>query len=349
MDDRPPLPHDAPLGDDVPPADDAAHRLDLDDGIDAGEPEPPRVSFTVAEGTVDQRADKTVALQFPEWSREKLQVSFQQHGVHRDGQPILKKTRVNAGEVISIVLPELEAPAVEPVPMDIPVLYEDDDLIAIDKPAGVVSHPGAGINEPTLVHGMLHLTGGNLSRAAGGQRMGIVHRLDRDTSGVMLFAKTEAAHYKLNRMFANRDVHKEYLAITRGAPSLDAGTILKPIGRHPVNRTRMAIVEGARPAHTDWRVQRRFPSEKGPAYALIHCRIFTGRTHQIRVHLSDLGHPIIGDRLYGGKPRPDDRLQPSRSLLHSAHTWLEHPITGQLLDLHAKLPADMENAMVGLV
>ncbi len=304
----------------------------------------PFVTVTVPEHIRGERADKVVAQHFDDWSREKLAISFESHEVLINGQPILKKTRVSSGDIIHIALPELEEIDLEPVDIPLEILFEDEHMAAINKPAGIVVHPGSGISGAPLVHAMLHHTGGALARAGGKERPGIVHRLDRDTTGVMLFAKTDTAYYKLNRQFARRLVHKEYLALVRGVPRLQSGTILKPIARHTTHRTKMAIAENGRPAHTDWKIERAWDS----GWALLRCRIHTGRTHQIRVHLSDLGHPLLGDYTYGYKHREGDPVASKKVMLHSAHTWLDHPILGCLLDLTAPLPEAFSTAIATL-
>lgn len=317
----------------------AATGLDTDEAI-----ERPAVEVVVPEGITHARADKVLATHFTDWSRGKLQIAFEANEVLRDGLPILKKTRVRAGECLSIILPELDAPEIEPCAMAIPILFEDDHLVAINKPSGLVVHPGNGITGPTLVHGMLHHTRGQLARAGGKARPGVVHRLDRDTSGVMVFAKTDDAYFRLTRMFAKRDLQKNYLAIVLGSPSLDRGTIQKPIGRHPVNRVKMAIREDGRSAHTDWHVQQRWATR----WALLKCRIHTGRTHQIRVHLADLGHPIAGDTTYGYRQPNPCPIAPDRFLLHSSQLAFAHPLSGDAMQLEAPLPTDFSHAMAQL-
>lgn len=300
----------------------------------------PGLCFVVDNEHLGSRADRYLACQLPEWSREKLQQSFGLDKVWLNGRTIPKKTRVQPGDELRIILPEIAAPSVEPVPMDIAVLFEDEHLCAINKQPGMIVHPGAGTTAPTLVHGMLYHTCGQLARAGGAERPGVVHRLDKGTSGVLLFAKTDAAYYALTQAFARRELQKEYLALVRGVPRLQSGSQHEPIGRHPVHRTRMAVVEHGRPAHTDWRILRHWAS----AFALLECQLHTGRTHQIRVHLSHLGHPIFGDATYGDRPRQADPLAAPRVLLHSHRTRLHHPITGSPLDLKAPLPPDMREA-----
>jgi 23S rRNA pseudouridine1911/1915/1917 synthase len=199
-------------------------------------------------------------------------------------------------------------------------------------------HPGAGTGDDTLAHFALHHTGGNLSKLGGERRPGIVHRLDKDTSGAVVFAKSDRAYLALTKMFAEREVHKEYLALVRGVPKLRSGSILDPIGRNPVVRVKMAVVQGSRgkPAHTDWSVEEIF----GKRATLIRCWLHTGRTHQIRVHLAHLEHPLLGDYVYGWKPGANDGLLIERTMLHAAVLAFPHPADGRELEFRAPPPAD---------
>jgi 23S rRNA pseudouridine1911/1915/1917 synthase len=224
------------------------------------------------------------------------------------------------------------------------ILFEDEHLLAIDKPAGMVVHPGAGTREDTLVHALLAHCAGSLSGIGGVERPGIVHRLDRETSGVILVAKSDAAHRALAKAFASRDVVKEYLALVAGVPHLASGSIKKAIARHPTKRHRMATpTEGGRPSHTDWRVEKSWP----PHASLLRCRIHTGRTHQVRVHLSSDRHPLLGDPIYGFKPGQFPFAVP-RVMLHAARIAIAHPVTGAALEIRAPMPEDFKTAMAAL-
>jgi 23S rRNA pseudouridine1911/1915/1917 synthase len=227
------------------------------------------------------------------------------------------------------------------------VIYEDKALLAVNKPAGMVVHPGAGTREDTLVHALLAHCAGSLSGIGGVERPGIVHRLDRETSGVIIVAKTDIAHRELARQFAARTVVKEYLALVSGVPRLLSGTILKAIGRNVRHRHKMAVVEeghGGRASWTDWAVVETY----GDLAALVTCTLHTGRTHQIRVHLSSMGHPLLGDSAYGWKENSRIRSQPKRVMLHAARLCVIHPVTGKVLDLKAPLPADFKAQMKAL-
>jgi 23S rRNA pseudouridine1911/1915/1917 synthase len=219
-------------------------------------------------------------------------------------------------------------------------------MLAINKAAGMVVHPGAGTAADTLVHALLAHCRGNLSGVGGVERPGIVHRLDRETSGIILVAKTDAAHRGLSGQFAARTIEKEYLAIVGGSPELLRGSIRKPIGRHPAQRHKMTVsAEGkGREAWTDWAVVERF----GAGAALVRCVLHTGRTHQIRVHLKSLGHGLLGDRLYGRQADLHLPLKVPRTMLHAEHLVLQHPVTGKVLDLRAPLPPDFAAVLKAL-
>lgn len=307
------------------------------DAEEDAEPEIPQgaVSAVIPLKADGARADKALAGLFPDWSRERLQESFAAKQVWRDGRDIQKRTRVQAGDTLTLVLPEPIDTRVQAFEMPLEILYEDEVVVVVNKASGVVVHPGAGVRMPTLCHGLLHHTGGQLARAGGEQRPGVVHRLDRDTSGAIVFAKTDSAYYEMVKAFSERLTLKEYRCLVVGAPKLDSGTVQKPIGRHPVNRVKMTVRESGKPAHTDWRVLERFAHGR---YAYVHCRIHTGRTHQIRIHLSDLGCPIWGDSIYGYQPAKDESDPPGHFLLHAEHLAFPHPLSGKRIDLHAPLP-----------
>ena len=296
-------------------------------------PVPEPIQFLVPEGVERERADRVLAENFPNFSRSQLQKSFEKGQVRLGGAAIKKKHPVDAGEILQLVLPEPPPTSVEPVDMPLDILYEDEHIAVAVKPCGLVTHPGAGIEGPTLCHAMMHHTGGRLSRAAGDLRPGIVHRLDKETTGAIVFAKTDEAFFRLVESFSSRRIRKEYLAIVTGSPAHDSGTVKEPIDRHPVNRTRMAVVAGGKPAHTDWQVEERL----GDRHALIRCFLHTGRTHQIRLHLSHIGYRILGDTTYGYRPAPGETAPP-HFFLHAQLLGLAHPVTGQELLFEAPLP-----------
>jgi len=298
------------------------------------------VAFVVPEGSKRTRADKVLAVAFPEHSRAALQRFFDAGLVRRNGQPVEKSDTVVAGDRLEYAEPVVTRSPLRPNPIPLEILFEDRHMLAINKAAGMVVHPGAGTESDTLVHALLAHCQGSLSGVGGVERPGIVHRLDRETSGIILVAKTDRAHRGLAEQFANRTVQKEYLAIVGGSPQMLRGSIRKAIGRHPAQRHKMTVsAEGkGREAWTDWEVIERF----GAGAALVRCVIHTGRTHQIRVHLKSLGHGLLGDRIYGRQADLHLPLTVPRTMLHAEHLVVKHPVTGKILDLHAPLPADFK-------
>jgi 23S rRNA pseudouridine1911/1915/1917 synthase len=248
---------------------------------------------------------------------------------------------VAGGDVIEFSLPETTPSELKAVDIPLDVLFEDKHILAVNKPSGMVVHPGVATGEDTLVHALLAHCEGSLSGIGGVERPGIVHRLDKETTGVIVVAKSDKAHRALADQFASRTLTKEYLALVSGAPQLLSGTIDRAIARHPVHRHRMTVGEGGKPARTDWEREEIF----GDLAALIRCRIFTGRTHQIRVHLKSLGHPILGDALYGWKPHARVTPSPERVMLHAEHLVFTHPINGKEIDLRAPLPKDFQTTI----
>ena len=292
--------------------------------------------FVVPSSVCRTRADKVLAEFFPEHSRTALQRAFAAGLVMLRGMVIRRKHLLSAGDEVEFALPALRPAALRPVEIPLEILFEDEHLIAINKAAGMVVHPGAGTGEDTLVHALLAHCRGQLSGIGGVERPGIVHRLDRATSGVILVAKDDATHRTLASAFARRSVVKEYLAFVSGVPRAGSGRLEKAIARHRTQRHRMAVVTtGGRTARTDWVVERAWP----PLAALVRCRIHTGRTHQIRVHLASLGHPVLGDAVYGFRAARMPLAVP-RVMLHAEHVAVRHPNSGALLDLHAPLPSD---------
>lgn len=290
------------------------------------------------------RADKVLATAYPAHSRTAWQRAFDAGLVSMDGEPIARKQTVGPGDEIEFAFPAVKAANMRPVAIPLDVLFEDEHFVAISKAAGMVVHPGAGTAEDTLVHALLAHCAGGLSGIGGVERPGIVHRLDRETSGVMVAAKTDAAHRALAMQFAERTLEKSYLALVDGVPRLLSGSVRAPIGRNLAQRHKMAVVEGpaGRDAHTDWEVKERF----GLPAALVACHIHTGRTHQIRVHMKHLGHILLGDLVYGWKARED--LPVPRVMLHAARLALTHPHSGEPLVIEAPLPADYEAVLARL-
>lgn len=277
------------------------------------------------------RLDRVVAAERPELSRSRWQALIARGAVLVNGAPARASHLLNAGDVIQIAPPEAPEPSVlEPADLPLDILFEDSDLLVLNKAAGMVVHPGAGTDGATLVHALLHHCH-DLSGIGGVERPGIVHRLDKETSGCLVVAKNDSTHRHLAAQFAGREVAKVYLAVVKGIPHRPWGTLKGAIGRHPYHRQKMAVKEGgdAREATTEYTVLAR-----GEGMSLIECHPKTGRTHQIRVHLQHLGHPLLGDPVYG------NRLGWPRHLLHAWKLSFTHPADGRLLHFTAPIPDD---------
>ncbi len=286
-----------------------------------------------------ERADKYLTRVFPDLSRAGIQRSFEAGLVLRRGEALSKNAKVENGDELEFSQPDVVPMELSAVSIPLEIIFEDEHLLAVNKEPGMVVHPGAGTGEDTLVHALLAHCQGALSGIGGVERPGIVHRLDRETSGLILVAKTDRAHRGLAELFAERNLEKEYLALVAGAPELLSGTVGKAIGRHPVHRHKMTVVEEegrGRAARTDWQVVERYDK----AYALFRCQLHTGRTHQIRVHMSSIRHPLMGDSTYGYRPDPRLAVVPARTMLHAARLNLKHPVTGETLALIATVPPD---------
>jgi len=296
------------------------------------------VRFEAEIGDAGKRLDQVLQGRFPEFSRSRIQEWIKAGRVLVDSRAEKPSHLIRGGEAIEFE--PAEAPPLHASPEAIPlqILYEDDDVVAIDKPAGMVVHSGAGVHSGTLVNALLHRFG-ELSGAGGPMRPGIVHRLDRYTSGVLLVAKNDRAHHYLAEQFSGRRVEKRYLALVHGAVKQDSGRIERPIARDPVRRTRMTarLAEG-RAAWSEFRVLRRFRE-----FTLLEVRIGTGRTHQIRVHLSSIGHPVAGDTLYGAA-----RTAEPRFFLHSHRIRFERPSDGAPIEIVSPLPQDLEDWLARL-
>ena len=301
--------------------------------------------YAVKAPIVAIRADKLLADQFDDVSRARIQKAFASGNVTFDETVIDKRYKINRPGVLRATLEAINVEAApKPVTIPLEVVYEDKDLIAINKAPGMVTHPGNGTGEDTLVHALLYHCGSNLSSVGAPLRPGIVHRLDKETSGLIVAAKTDLAHHRLAAAFSDRETDKYYTAIVSGRPRVASGSIRGSIARHPVVRTKMAVVEKGKTAHTDWEVLNRYPSEA----TCVICRIFTGRTHQIRVHMSSIGHPLLGDRTYGYSTSRLPNIEIPRVLLHSTILELPHPRTGERIRFEAPLPKDLLQVMEAL-
>lgn len=304
-------------------------------------------TWVVPEEARGERLDRWLSGQLPELSRARIQKLIREGRVRLDGETARKpSTPLAPGMRLEVELPSPEGPAIEPEPLPLEVLYEDEDLVAVNKPSGMVVYPAAGHANGTLVQGLLH-GGRRLSAAAGAERPGVVHRLDKDTSGVIVLAKSDLAYYELIKQFKERAVKKVYLALVHGLLEEDEGVIEAPLGRdphHPLLVGVRAESRGGRPALTRFRVLRRLPD--GPSdpgakgITLLEVHPHTGRTHQIRVHLKAIGHPVVGDPVYGPKRSSSTPGLPRRLMLHAWRLELTHPRTGERLRITAPLPPE---------
>jgi 23S rRNA pseudouridine1911/1915/1917 synthase len=306
-------------------------------------------AFTAAPDQAGQRVDRVVAEAIGSLSRSRVKALIEQGLLTRGERPVRDPSEpVKAGLTYTLQLPPPEpaTPQAQDIPLDI--LFEDDDLLVLNKPAGLVVHPAPGNADGTLVNALLAHAGEEFSGIGGEMRPGIVHRLDKDTSGIMVVAKSDRAHRALSETFANRDLDRSYLALVWGVPRPAAGEIEGAIGRHPTDRKRMAVVaRGGKPALTHYATL----AVRDAGCALIRCKLATGRTHQIRVHLATKGHPLVGDPVYLRKipgearniaaPIRDQLLAFPRQALHAASLGFRHPVSGQALAFSAPPPADM--------
>jgi 23S rRNA pseudouridine1911/1915/1917 synthase len=307
----------------------------------------------IAAEEAGERLDRVLAARVPALSRSRLKALILDGQVAIDGRTIRDPAvRVNSGDSVAVTLPPPEPakPAGEAIPLNI--VYEDDALIVIDKPAGLVVHPAAGHAEGTLVNALIAHCGDSLSGIGGVKRPGIVHRLDKDTSGLMVAAKTDEAHAGLTEAFAARRIERAYEAVVWGVPTPSSGRIEGAIGRDPKNRKKMAVVtRGGKSAATNYRALERF----GDVAARVECRLESGRTHQIRVHMTQIGHPLVGDALYGrsrrrrisglSAPVAEALTGFPRQALHARLIGFDHPVTGRHLKFESECPSDMQDLM----
>jgi 23S rRNA pseudouridine1911/1915/1917 synthase len=314
--------------------------------------------FRVGSPSSGSRLDLFLASVCSDMSRSRLQKLIAEGAVRVDGRSVRRSHVVRAGEEISVDVPEPRETALEAEDIPLSILYEDDQLLAIDKPAGLVVHPAPGHASGTLVNALLHHVR-DLAGIGGELRPGIVHRLDRDTSGVLLVAKTDRAHQMLSRQMRRRTLRKEYLALTAGVPRVRKGEVAFAIGRDPRDRKKMKAFRpaeapsGVREARTLYEIEKEWPAL---GLALLRCRLVTGRTHQIRVHLAASGLPIVGDPVYGHPRYPrvaDEGLRKTltgfpRQALHAERVAFHHPATQELVEIVAPLPPDLEELLAAV-
>lgn len=312
----------------------------------------------IMQGTVTQSVDSAdQGLRIDKYLAERANVTrsaavrmIEEGDVSVGGVSVSKNYKVRAGDVVEIRYPEPEPDTALPEDIPLDVVYEDSDIIVVNKPVGMVVHPAAGNPTGTLVNALLYHCKGSLSGIGGVLRPGIVHRIDKDTSGLLVVAKNDRAHLHLAEQIKEHSAHRIYRAVCVGNVKEDEGTVDLPIGRHPTDRKRMAVVRDpdkeARDAVTHYRVLARFPGKQiwGNAFTYIECRLETGRTHQIRVHMAAKGHPLLGDEVYGGANTPFGARHKSLikgQTLHACELYLTHPVTGERMHFTAPQPPEM--------
>ncbi len=295
-------------------------------------------SLTVEAEDAGKRMDKYLAEQFPECTRSYLQKLLKDGNVRISGKPVKASAKTAAGACIELLIPEPVEAEILPEAIALDILYEDGDVILINKPKGMVVHPAAGHTTGTLVNALMYHCRGNLSGINGVLRPGIVHRIDKDTTGVLVVCKNDKAHNELARQLKEHSITRRYRAIVCGNLKEDEGTVDAPLGRHPRERKKMAIVQtGGKRAVTHYRVLERFGS-----YTYIECQLETGRTHQIRVHMASLGHPLLGDEVYGRTKSP---FHTEGQTLHAMTLGFVHPTTGEYMEFTAALPEYFERIL----
>jgi 23S rRNA pseudouridine1911/1915/1917 synthase len=299
--------------------------------------------FDAEEKDAGERADKVVLARMEGWSRQQVQRLFDAGRVWREDEALAKKQKIRTGDTLTIELPPPTITQLRPVALPLEVLYEDAEVIAVNKAAGMVVHPGSGTGEDTLVHALLAHCGPSIAAVGSPERPGIVHRLDKETTGVIIAAKTNTAYQKLVQTFSARLPKKHYRALTSAPLPSASGCIAEPIGRHSIHRHRMTVRADGRPAESRWTTLEAF----GQQAAFVDVRILSGRTHQIRVHMAHLGAPLVGDLTYGFHAKTWPYGSP-RILLHAAHLTIPHPCSGKILTLEAPLPADFVEVLAEL-
>lgn len=297
-----------------------------------------QISLQADETYMDERLDKFLSAMLPDQSRSYLQKIIKDGNVLVNGEPKKSSYRLEDGDEVTADLPELKSPDIEPENIPLDILYEDDSILMVNKPKGMVVHPSAGHYTGTLVNAVLWHCQGQLSGINGVSRPGIVHRIDKDTTGVLVVCKNDAAHNAVAAQLKEHSITRKYRAIVHGVIKEDEGTVDAPIGRHPTERKKMASgVKNGKRAVTHYRVLERFQG-----YTYVECQLETGRTHQIRVHMASIHHPLLGDTVYG--PAMDSHHLEGQTL-HAMVLGLIHPVTGEYLEVEAPLPEYFENLL----
>ncbi|MDH4443547.1 MAG: RluA family pseudouridine synthase [Akkermansiaceae bacterium] len=298
----------------------------------------PRMEIEV-EDSPGERIDAYLAARLADLSRSRIQVLIREQFIQINGHPAKPRDAVKLGDRITVVLPEAVPLEAEPQEIPLEILFEDDDIVVLNKAPGMVVHPAPGNPDGTLVNALLHHCRGQLSGIGGVERPGIVHRLDKDTSGCIVVAKSDVAHQSLVGQFSGRTMEKLYLAVSEGIPKPAKDTIFTHIGRHPVNRQKMAVVNppGGKTAITDYEI---LAADAATLTALVLCHLHTGRTHQIRVHLHHKGTPLLGDPIYGKPSQNSERV--GRLMLHAWRLTLDHPVSNERLHFEAPIPMEYQ-------
>lgn len=297
--------------------------------------------FTAEDSLKDIRIDKYLTDKGEQFSRSYIQKLLKEQKVQVNGTPVKANYKVQPGDSIRLTVPEAVEPEILPEPIPLDLLYEDDCLLVVNKPKGMVVHPAAGHYSGTLVNAILYHCQGHLSGINGVMRPGIVHRIDRDTTGALVVCKDDVTHRNLAEQLKEHSIHRRYRAIVMGNLPHDEGTIEGPIGRHPIDRKKMAInPKNGKPAVTHYQVLERFSK-----YTYVECRLETGRTHQIRVHMSSIGHPLLGDFVYGSGKSP---YSLEGQVLHAESLGFIHPAKNEYMEFHAPLPAYFSELLIKL-